>query len=365
MKFYLGLDVHSKMTSFCLQDETGSLIAEGNIPSTPQAFAAMKEIHSIPDGTQAGLESGTQALVTVRMLYDIDLEPVVINAEEVRRKARRVGQKTDKRDAFEICDGLRRGIYDSIVYVPEPRIARVRAVLSRRRHYAKLLTMEVNTAKFVYRAAGYGSILRSLTTEKAWEALLLHPAPPEELREDVRRHFKTWQHAKAMVKEIEAELVAALKPFEKIIHRLRSVPGVGLLTAATYFSTIGRIDRFPDSDHVVSYLGLAPSMYDSGATERRGGITKRGSTATRSILCEAAHQAARTLHPLRPYFMRIMAKRDRKRAIVAVAHRLARILYQVWKKDEDFDASKLNVEKVTVERVEEKFVLKTKTKAKG
>lgn len=359
MQFYLGLDVHSKLTSYSLQDAKGALKAEGSIPSTREGFTAVKEKYDIPDGTKVGLESGAQAPITVRMLYELGFEPVVINAEEVRRKARRVGQKTDRRDAFEICDGLRRGIYDSIVYVPEPGIARLRAILSRRRHYVKIGTMEINAAKFVLRSAGFGSsTTKQLATEKSWMSLLKQLKLPKELSDDVRRHFLTWQHVKAMQKEIEAMLNDALKPYSKIIKRLQTMPGVGPLTAATFFATIGRIDRFPDSNHLVSYLGLAPSMYDSGDKEQHGRITKRGSSATRSILCEGAQHASRALHPLRPYYMKIYAKHGRKRAIVAVAHRTARILYQMWRKDEDFDVDKLNVKRIISKKTEERFVIK-------
>lgn len=365
MKYYLGLDVHSKQTSYCLQDEKGTVVAEGSIPASPEGYEDLKRTHKIPDGTMTALESGSLAMVTVRILYELGYEPVVVNAEEVRRKARRVGQKTDSRDAFDICEGLRRGMYDSIVYIPEPGVARIRAILSRRRHYIKLRTMEINAAKFILRTSGYQALVKSLKTEKAWMALFRHPSLPADLYGDLRRHFMTWVHVSEMAAEIEAELEEAVKPYEKIIDRLRTVPGVGPLTAATYFATLGRIERFPDSDHVVSYLGLAPSMYDSGSRERHGRITKRGSSSARTILCEAAQQAAKPLHPLRPYFMKIFVKQGRKKAIVAIAHRLARILYQVWKKGEDFDARKLNVERICKEHVEEKYVIKGKVTTKA
>lgn len=359
MQYYLGLDVHSKKTSYCLQEEGGVVKAQGEILSTREAFAELKKRLSIPDGTKVALESGAQAKFTVGLLHELELTPVVINAFEVRRKARRIGQKTDSRDAFELCDGLRRDIYDSIVYIPEPRIARIRAVTSRRRHFVKLATMETNAAKFVLRSAGFGTLVRSLKTDRAWKKLIDDPRLPEEIRSDIRRHFITWQHTKIQIAELENELEVAVKPFAEDVDRLRTMPGVGPLTAATFFSTLGRVDRFADSNRVISYLGLAPSMNDSGAKERHGGITKRGSSAARTILCEVAHLAARKTHPLNPYFARLCAKHGLKRAIVAVAARLARILYQMWRKKESFNIMKLNIEHVIIERVEERYRVKT------
>jgi transposase len=139
-------------------------------------------------------------------------------------------------------------------------------------------------------------------------------------------------------------LAEALEPFKEDFLRLQSAPGVGPVVAATYLAVIATPERFPTSSHVASYLGLVPSTYDSGERERHGRITKQGSTELRAVLCEAAHRAADPHHPLNPYFVKVVAKGGYRRAIVAVAHRLARILFQMWKKKEDFDVTKLGVD---------------------
>lgn len=360
MKYYIGLDVHSKETSYCLQDETGKVIGQGKITSTHKSFEELKKRYEIPDHTMVGLESGTQAVWTVGVLHEIGLNPVVINAFEVRRKARRQRQKTDSRDAYEICEGIRRGIYDSIVYIPEEGVIRLRRILSRRRHYVKISTMEINAAKYVLREAGLGSKYRSLKTVKAWQKLLANPLLSDDICDDIRRHFEIWQHAQKLISEYNAELKKAIEVYgyKEIIDRLMTMPGVGPIVACSFFSTVGDVKRFRDSNHLVSYLGLAPSMQDSGGKEKHGGITRCGSKSTRAMLCEAAHHAAKYHHPLRPYFGRICVKHGQRRAVVTVAHRMARILYQMWKRGEDFDASKLNVKLITKEtKKEQRYVI--------
>jgi transposase len=148
-----------------------------------------------------------------------------------------------------------------------------------------------------------------------------------------------WEHVLAL----EEELEDAVQPFKEAVDRLRTVPGVGPITAATYVAVLGTPHRFPDSRHVVSYLGLAPSTYDSGERQRHGHITKRGASELRTLLCEVAHQAASAKHPLNPYFTRLMVRQGYRKALVAIAQRLARILYQVWRNEEDFDVRRLNV----------------------
>ena len=146
------------------------------------------------------------------------------------------------------------------------------------------------------------------------------------------------------MQRLDEELAEAVKPFAAEAARLRTVPGVGLITAATFIAALGTPHRFPDSQHVASYVGLVPSTYDSGERERHGRITKRGNPELRAMLCEVAHQAGRPDHPLHPYFVRVCARNGYKKAVVGVAHRLCRILWQMWRKGEDFDVEKLNVE---------------------
>ena len=124
MERYVGLDVHSKLSSFAIQDSSGQLVAQGVVPSTPEGLQRIRDQHALPPGTPVALESGTNAFFVVDVLSDLGLDPRVIDAYEVRVKASRPLQKSDRRDAFELCNGLRRGIYCNIVWVP-PRSTRL------------------------------------------------------------------------------------------------------------------------------------------------------------------------------------------------------------------------------------------------
>jgi transposase len=345
MEMYIGMDVHCKSTVFVAQDKDGKVTAQGRVPTTLEGFIRMLDETGAPPGTQIGMETGNQAWWVSRVLSSLGMSPVVIDAREVRAKARRINQKSDKRDAFEICDGLRRGIYTCIVYVPPDEIQRLRVILSRRRHFVSLCTSQVNAAKFLLRSEGLTHCAGKLNTWQAWERLLSKPEVAA-LRPYLMMHAEVWKVAKQQVEALEKELKEALKPFSREVEILTTVPGVGLITAATFIATIGDPRRFPSSGHVVSYIGLAPATYNSGEKERYGHITKRGSAELRAMLCEAAHHASNPKHPLNPYFVRALSKGGYKKAVVAVAQRLARILYQMHKKGEVFDEAKLNVVRV-------------------
>lgn len=342
MTMYLGLDVHCKSTVYVAQDPAGKRISEGRISTAPEGLQQMIQKLEAPAGTTIGLESGTQAAWVYRELLALKMNPVVINAEEVRKKARRLNQKSDRRDAFEICDGVRRDFYTSIVYIPPPEIQRLREILSRRRHFIRLRTAQGNAAKFLLRSAGLRQGTPALRSRVAWDKLLDSPHIVS-LRAHLFLHRQIWCCAEEHVRILETELQEALKPFQETFRRLQTVPGVGLIVSASFIAALGTPHRFPDSSHVVSYIGLAPSTYDSGETERHGHITKRGSAEVRAMLCEAAQHTANPHHPLNPYFGQICARHGYKRAVVTLAQRLARILYQMWRKEENFDPSRLNV----------------------
>lgn len=349
MKMIVGLDVHSKSTRYHAQNFDGEAIGEGTVTTSLQGITEMVEKLEAPKGTRVGLETGTQASLVARILSSLEMIPVVIDAREVRQKARRRNQKSDRRDAFEICDGLRRGIYVCEVYVPGPAVQRLRRITSRRRHFVNETTRQINAARFLLRSEGLSDCAGTLTTWAAWEKLLSKPAVAE-LRDFLEMHARVWKLAQEHILALEAQLDEAMKPFRQTETLLRSMPGVGPICAATFIATLGTPHRFSTSGQVASYCGLVPSSFDSGDAVRRGHITKAGSPELRSILCEVAHQAAKAHHPLNPYWRRTMVKQGYKKAIVAVAHRLARILFQMWRRNEMFDVTRLNVVCETVTR---------------
>ena len=100
---YVGLDVHSRDSAFVIQDEAGTILGRGVVPTTPEGFARLRDEHQLPAGTMVALETGTSTFYVARLLGALQLAPVVIDAHEVRRKASRPSQKSDRRDALEIC----------------------------------------------------------------------------------------------------------------------------------------------------------------------------------------------------------------------------------------------------------------------
>lgn len=274
------------------------------------------------------------------------MKPVVVDAAEVRALARRRNQKSDYRDAWELADGIRRDLYRKIVYIPDAKIETLRRILSRRRHFMAQRTRAVNAARFLLRTSGRSNLKFTLVSERSWQQMLSHPEL-EELRRYLELHYQTWALTVSIINQLEEYLRQALEPFEQEVELLRSVPGVGLLTASAMIAAVATPDRFPSPAHLASYLGLVPSTYDSGGREVRGHITKAGPPYIRGLLCEGAQQARRIGHPLNPLWRKVCARGGYNKAIVAVAHRLVRIMFAMWRDGRRFDPGKYPAVKTT------------------
>lgn len=350
-KFYVGLDVHSKDCVYAVQDEAGTLLGEGTVGTTPEGLQLLRNRFGLPEGTTVGFETGTVAFYVARLLHRIGLSPVVVDAYEVRRMAHRPNQKSDRRDAREICDGVRKGVYRSIVHVPPEAITELRETLGRRRHFVRVRTAEVNATKRLLRGAGMSVLARiSLRTERGWARLETALDAESSTIRFVRFHHALWTQAGVQIAALEQWLEQQREAFADPVECLQSAPGVGTVIALTAVAVFSDVDRFVSAKHAASYVGLVPSTHQSGERDAHGRITRRGSSELRAMLCEAAHHARHPDHPLNPYFRSLCARRGHKMAVVAVAHRLCRIMWAMLKHKTTFDPQKLNIEEGPFER---------------
>jgi transposase len=150
----------------------------------------------------------------------------------------------------------------------------------------------------------------------------------------------------ALLAPLNAEIAAAdqrlttLAAADPVVARLTTVPTIGPVTAVAFVATLDAVGRFADAHQVAAFLGLTPTEYSSGEQQRRGGISKTGNPRLRWLLVEAAWRLLRTTNPaaqpLRAWAERLAARRGRSIAAVALARRLAGILYAMWRDGSDY-----------------------------
>jgi transposase len=144
------------------------------------------------------------------------------------------------------------------------------------------------------------------------------------------------------IEEVEKQLEALAKQLP-VVARLRSVPGIGLLTATALYAFVGDISRFPSGRHLASFLGLTPREYSSGLRRRLGRISKRGDAYLRMLLIHGARailwhaKRMKQKDRLRAWALRLERKLGHNKAAVALANKLARIAWAVWKNDRNFE----------------------------
>jgi transposase len=148
------------------------------------------------------------------------------------------------------------------------------------------------------------------------------------------------------VASLEREL-RALADADPVVTHLRTIPGIGLLTATALVGTVGHIHAFRRARQFASWLGLTPREHSSGARRRLGGISKRGDVYLRCLLTHGARAvllaAHRRRHDARPmtrlheWAATIHDRHGHNKATIAVANKLGRIVWAVWHKDVPFD----------------------------
>jgi transposase len=129
---------------------------------------------------------------------------------------------------------------------------------------------------------------------------------------------------------------------DPVIERLASVPGVSLLVAAAFISAVDAPERFDKASQVSSYLGLCPREESTGGRHKLGSITKQGNAYARAMLVQAAWCVVRSRDSkdtLVRWAHRTAERRGRMRAAVAVARRLSRILWSLWRNGCYYDRS--------------------------
>ena len=137
------------------------------------------------------------------------------------------------------------------------------------------------------------------------------------------------------------------------VRRLMTIPGIDVTTASTLAAVIGDVRRFPSSRHLVGYLGLHPTLRQSGSGPgRHGRVSKEGSAAARHVLVEAAWSAARSPGPLRAFAARTAARRGRHVATVAVARKLAVLAWNLLTREEDYAFARPSLVRRKLRRLE-------------
>ncbi len=332
---HIGFDLGKVNSQICIITLAGELI-ERRISTSRESLT--KLLGSRPPA-HILIEAATESEWVARHLEGLGHEVLVADpnfAPMYATRSRRV--KTDKRDARTLAEACRLGAYR-----PAHRTS------DKQRHIrAKLAVREA----LVRSRAKYISLIRALLrrdglriaagTARCFSVRLADLATTPELRTEIRPLLDLLHSLNAQIKQADEELVQLVRE-DPVIKRLTTVPGVGPVTAVCFVATLDDITRFPDARQARAYLGLVPTEYSSGERQQRGRINKAGPNRARYLLVEAAWSILRHRSPATADLYRwataIRERRGTKVAVVALARKLAGILFAMWRDATEFQPS--------------------------
>ena len=273
---------------------------------------------------------------TVRLLPPRDVRPYVR------------GNKTDRSDATGILEANRN---DAIRPVPVKSVEQhALAGLHRMRSaWLATRTARLNTLRGLLRELGVTIPTGARqVVPRVWELISdAESGLPDALRPVLAEAAREVAELEQRIHEVEVQL-EGLAQQSPLVHRLRTVPGVGLLTATAIVAAVGDLRRFPSARHFASSLGLTPRESSSGNVRRLGRITKRGDPYLRMLLIHGArsvlHHAKRSVRPdrLRAWALERERARGHNKAAVAIANKLARIVWAVAVREDDYRQRPVN-----------------------
>ena len=331
---YGAIDLHARKTLIRIVAEDGAVVLDRTITTTregvTQVFGGRARMRVL-------LETGTESEWVAQTIEAEGHEVVVADPNYALMYGVQVrAVKTDRRDVAALAEACRLGIYRAAHRV-SARQRHVRRQLRVREQLIRMRTQAINLMRAQLRQEGYR--LPAGASESA-VARCRRVSMTAAMDETLRPVLALLEALAPLIKTCD-QAAATQAAGDPVVRQLMTAPGVGPIVGLTYRAVVDDVTRFRDASSSTAFLGLVPKETSSGARRRKGGITKRGPTTLRVLLIQAAwtiwrqRQGRAALHA---WVERLAARRGRRIAVVALARRLARILYAMWRDGADYQA---------------------------
>ncbi len=332
----VGVDLGDRWSNFCILGLDGEKLTEGELRTTPEDFA---EFFQAMAAARVVMEVGTHSAWVRDVVASCGHEVLVANPRQMEGPKRRK-RKNDRIDAHKLA---RVGRMDpQSLFAIEHRSVEVRQDLMAVRARDAVVAVRkdlINTTRGLVKSMG--ARLPKCSTRSF--AKKVEGALPAEVREVLLPLLRLVEKLSSGIQEYDERIEKLAS--EKYAHTelLRQVKGVGALTSLAYVLTLENPQRFVQSRDVGPYLGLVPKQEDSGDRQPQLRITKMGDMMLRRLLVGSAHYILGPFGPdtdLRRYGLRLSergGKNAKKRAVVAVARKLAVLLHRLWVSGEVYE----------------------------
>ena len=344
---YIGFDVHKKSISYCVKAADGRILEEGKIRATHEALRqwAAKRTEPWQGAMEATLFSG--------WIYDT-LKPFAAKLQmghpAMMRAIGASKKKSDKLDARKIGDLVRCNLLPAC-YVAPPEMRELRQML-RYRNLVVVQAVQMKTKMSgLLMEAGAEYNKQQLHGKQYFHDLLENLT---EVPESVKDLLKLSRGALELFQTTQQQLLDRLQKHPRLAERVRllkSIRGVGDVTALTWALEVCDAQRFPSIADAVSYCGLTSALDSSADKAKRGPISKQRNPHLQTVLVEAAKLAPRWNPQLAAVHEKELQRGHRNRATLEVARKLVAYLLAVDKSGKPFEARQLATKEKEVQKV--------------
>ncbi|MHB9141408.1 MAG: IS110 family RNA-guided transposase, partial [Paludibacter sp.] len=276
-------------------------------------------------------------------LKGMGINNIVINPADVPTTQKEHLQKDDPTDSRKLARSLRAGNLKAI-YVPEPSTLEDRSLIRLRATLVKDMVRFKQRIKSFLHFYGISIPAEFEKSGTHWSKRFM-----KWLNQGVSlQHESGTQTLKILVQEAEQQRKLLLEVLRKIrvlsrsekyatnMELLRTIPGVGFITAITFLTEIENIERFENTDHFAGFVGLIPNRHSTGGKENNGDMTFRGQNALRKSLIESSWFAARLDPALAMSFNIYVRRMEPNKAIIRIARKVLNRMYYVLKNKREY-----------------------------
>lgn len=335
--FYIGIDVHSTNWKVTVRSNGVKL---GTLSIDPNPIKLKEYMQGkYPEGTYNSVyEAGFSGYWAHRELEKIGFNNIVVNPADVPTTDKEKDRKNDPIDSNKLSRELSNGSLNGI-FVPDIKQESIRVLSRSLRQYSQRSSQIKNRIKGLLYFLG---LKCEGDSSKHWSAAYLKELseiifPDANDRFTMECHIEELMHVRRMKTKI-LKLIHELSKENPVICLLRTIPGIGIITAFALYAELMDIKRFPDIDHLASFVGLVPSTASSNDKTTMRGMTNRHCRYLRYMLIEAAWVAVRKDPVLTLSYSNLVNKGKMKktRAIVKIAKKLLNRIRAVWKNKEAY-----------------------------
>lgn len=343
--FFVGIDYHKKSWKVTILGEQYEHKTMSQDPSAEVLARYLKR--NFPGATyRAVYEAGFSGFNSCRELNQLGVNCIVIHPADVPTNQKERLQETDKADSRKLARALKNEELEAID-VPYPELEADRALVRQRFRLVKDISRTKNRVKSLLFQFGI-PIPENISTAQSrhWSKPYTNwlkelPVEMSSLRQVIDNYIgiAESQRKELLVVNKQVRMLSFSQGYKANYTLLLSVPGIGIMTAMTFLTQIGDINRFERLDDLCNYIGLVPSMYGSGDKMQTGKMIHRGRKELKIMLIEASWEAVRKDPALMLKFNELIKSMHKNKAIVRIARKLLGRIRFVLKNQQHYELS--------------------------